>query len=656
MVNYAFLNILALNNLEMNGNNESEKGVRVYTSPKLPEASYLSLAETNTGPQISDSSNFPLFKLDLRIPKISDFIQSLQDQVQRISPSFTFKYTPQPPLTQVLNLLKQAIDAFLERYSKLQSSGDYTFNKNLSQDKEESMINKSNNTDDTKNAEDTMKNLCRYELLLKKKEWKLNDEKKLLHEETENLKIIEENMKQVKEAFEAEKSEWLMKKYSEKEAIESEKKKIGVEKATIEKIMDDLKQMQLRVESKNAETVKLLELREQKVMNLEEIINKKSEEVSKEKLELSQQKTKLDQEKWNINQLQHITEEKEALLSLKAKHINLDKIELENEKSKLNFAKSSFAEDQKQFFLEKEAFLKEQQSSILSIDRNPDLDTFNISSDHSISPLYYEQKSQELCIREQEIDHAYSELTEQMTRFNQELEEREQIISLNSENLSKREQDINRQYQDFKLIEACLFESKQEMEEFRLGVIPELEQQSQLLNDLFIDLKEKKNIMECTINKLNKQLCSVKAVKGKLEIISEAVSESSSDDSPSPVTSSESICDNFGKHAKSVIDNKFDREGNAYRVIEEIIIGEAGDEFKEKEIEKDKEGNRIEVGMDKQEIEDKDLKEIAVRKVLLRKRHDLPYTKLAISKTIDRVLSNHSEINEKNFVNGEEKR
>ena len=632
----------------MNGNKESEKSLRVLTSPKLPEANYLNLPETSTESHGLDTSNLTLFKLDPKVPKITIFMQSLQDQVQRISPSFILKNTGQPPLDQALSVLKQAIDTFLERYSKLYSA-DNSFNKSISQEREESRSKiKINNQEGVKTAEDTMKNLCRYEQLLKKKEWKLNDEKKIVLEETENLKIIEENMRQVAEAFEDEKSMWLTKKNSEKEAIENEKKKLAAEKTNIEKIIEDFKQMQGRLDSKNAETARSLQLREDRIRNLEDVINKKSEEISKEKFELSQQKNKLEQEKWNINQMQHINEEKEALLSLKAKYLNLDKTEFENEKSN---SKCKLEEDHKRLSIDKELFRKEQQST----DRTSEADLFNYSSDHSISSQYHDQKSHDLCIREQEIDQAYSELTDQMTRFNQELDEREHLIFLNSEKLLQKEQELNRQYLDFKSIKACLVDSKQEMEAFRLNVIPQLEEQSRLLSDLLLDLLGKKDIMEHTINKLNKELHTVKIVKGNLEIISEAPSESSSDESPSPVTSyAENTGENFGKYAMNIINMKFEKDSQAYRRVEEIVgeKKESGGEKNERnsrELEADKEA-KVENEKEKEQIE------VVVKKVLMKKRHDLPFTKLAISKTIDKVLCNFSELNGKSTVHGEEKK
>ena len=182
--------------------------VRKLTSPKLSDTHSIQMPIDTIEAGSTDTINASMYKLDLGIPKISDFISKLQEQIQRFNPSFAFKYCPESPLLQAIKLFSQAIDNFLERYSKLIANAQSKIKGEPDIDEEnysarsDSKINRSQNLD---NAKETMKNLCKYELLLKKKEENLREEKEKFNEELENLKIIDENISQTKIAIENDK-------------------------------------------------------------------------------------------------------------------------------------------------------------------------------------------------------------------------------------------------------------------------------------------------------------------------------------------------------------------------------------------------------------------------------------------------------------------
>lgn len=508
--------------------------MKVFTSPKLPEIRISHEFETDNLSS-RDLPDKPMFKLDLRIPKISEFIWKLQEQVQRVSPNFVFDYEPSPPLTQALAMFQEAVDKFLEGYSKAKNS------------LENSKIEESDLGNDhvqTKKAEETMKTLCRYERLLKQKEAQVNVEKARLEELAENLKIIEENLKETKEILEIDKNCWLESKNMAFGKIEEDRQKLEIEKKNLENIIEDIKNMQEKIDKKNAEMAKSLHAQEQNIKEMQNSITKANEEFSKEKLEFSHQKNICMQEKWKLDQLKHSCEEKEALFALKIEHFNLEKSEFENEKSRLKTMKSNLDEEEKALFLEKKLFNKRKAQNF---DSNSSEDfEYNSTSQNS---MYYERESQKLTEREYEIELAYIELTEQMEKFNQELEDRENLSAVKEDRLSAKEKELLKKFEEFQMIESCLIESKHEIENFRLAVVPDLEKQSEILEGLIQELLEKKKILENLTQKLRKEVHSLQAIKSNLEVIKESPHEISSDESPEL----ENCFDNFDLITKKIM-------------------------------------------------------------------------------------------------------
>ena len=112
-------------------------------------------------------------------PDISDFINHLQDQLKRISSSFSFKFFAEPPLVQASDFVTQAVDFYLNEKEKLSES----FKRKYEFTTEKEFFTQPKENNESEKAKQITKNLTRFEHLLKKKEEKLEEKKKKLKKE-----------------------------------------------------------------------------------------------------------------------------------------------------------------------------------------------------------------------------------------------------------------------------------------------------------------------------------------------------------------------------------------------------------------------------------------------------------------------------------------
>jgi chromosome segregation ATPase len=143
----------------------------------------------------------------------------------------------------------------------------------------------------------------------------------------------------------------------------------------------------------------------------------------------------------------------------------------------------------------------------------------------------FDSKVIELEEREREIEQAYKELQEQMDNFNKELEEREIILDEKELTIEKQEKEIKKKFENFQIIEASLIESKIQVEDLRTFTIPELEKQSNYLENLLQELSDKKSELDILVDNLQHDLSLISQHKSGLAVIEEDRSQDISNDS-----------------------------------------------------------------------------------------------------------------------------
>ncbi|OMJ72578.1 hypothetical protein SteCoe_28935 [Stentor coeruleus] len=551
----------------MNSLQSASKYSMLFNSPQL---SY------SIPDRFSDSSNMKTntisyFKVNLTGPKISEFITQLTEQVRRISPGFSFNTNKEQPLEQVLGLYKSAVDKFMENYSK-QLKGDYK-KRSKGSVGGDIQVNEMNCPQD---AKETMKKLLKYEQLLKKKEESLNYEKNRLFEQCENLKIIERNMQESHNSYEREKNEWYEEKVRDVERLENEKTRFNHEKEELEKIAIELKEIKCRIEIKEKEALSSFKIREENLKVFEKCLKDTKEELLEEKNKSTKEKINIEQEKWNLAQMQRKINEKEALLTLRNDHLALaraevekTKVELQQMKTKIDIENSQLQLAKKKFAMEKKKF--EEQDQKFSLQNPNEISTVNLSYEGTLqSSFTYENKSIELTERENEIEKAYTELTQQMERFNAELEIREDCLEAEERRIILKAKELDTKIQELQEIEYFLLESKAHLEEFRISAIEEIETQIKSLQTLSVGLNQQKAHIEFLLDRLNRNIALVKRFGGDLKVIEEANCEHSPDSSPRYY--GKIIQEDANKYLK-------DKEGQDYEADKEF--GEEFEEFKD---------------------------------------------------------------------------
>jgi hypothetical protein len=476
----------------------SPQGYSYRPSPKVVEALY-------SPPLIHRTDNFSV--------GITEFVNHLQQQLKRISPNFSFKYSQESPILQASNFVTQAVDAFIEEKTKLIKDSDETKGRTDSYDDEKELAEKQvgNYKSEIEKAKETTKNLGRYEQLLKKKEEKLESEREKIKLEKKKLKEEEEELKSFKEAIKEQERAW-------QEAKRLDQEKLRIEREEAEKRISESKDLKERVEKRAEDTTKQLKYEKESLAQLELCLSETKLSLAQEQKRLSQEKLQIEKEKWRIDQKLRELEEKESVFNMRTDRLEQEKIYLENERISF-YDEVKRYEEEKMSDSEQNAFritvnnkeFSEIEVLDSKIDREPNVNSVLTSKD--------------LEDREFEIERAYKELQEQMDLCNKELEDKELNMEEREAALARAERDQNIKFEHFLKIKSTLTESKLQLDELRTSTIPDLESQSKQLDKLSKELHTKKKEIELLYFRLTKEIEYFQRKQIKNEVIYEVNAE-----------------------------------------------------------------------------------------------------------------------------------
>lgn len=471
-------------------------------------------------PRLAEPTSSPY-----RLPKdnekinIPDFINSIQSQLKRLTPTFAFQYATDPPLSQAINFLTQAIDHILverdiDPKSFLDQNDDFYDYQQSRRFKEEA-----------EKAKETTKALGRYEQILKKKEEKLKEDKAKIQNDKNKLKNLEEQLQIGLNDLD----------YREKLLIENKRfdqEKIKLDKEDAERKLNEAKDMKDKVERKIDESTKHLRYEKESLMQLENCLNQTKQALAIDQKRITQDKLEIEKEKWKLEQRVRKLEEQEILLNVKIEHMDQEKQVFESEKETLQALRKELEEERNDMMMFKGQMMGYDRESRLS--RKSPLDDFANAEGHFGSlGQEYEAKFLELEEREIEIEQAYKDLDEQMGRCNKELDDRELALDEREFYIEKQEKDFKKTYENFKSIEASLAESKVQVEDLRKFTIPELENQSEALSKIIKELKDQKLELENLLEKMQNKALSAWGSQDLSET-SEQLSFSNEKNSPNP--------------------------------------------------------------------------------------------------------------------------
>lgn len=418
---------------------------------------------------------------------ISDFINSIQNQLKRIHPIFSFQFSSDPPLAQAVNFLTQAVDRILAERGN---------NSKASPEKYDGPVDY--NTDDwlkedIEKAKQTRKKLARYEKLLKKKEEKLEEEKIKFRSEKQSIKDLEEHLQQALNDFEIQQKAWLDSKRYDQE-------KLKLDKEDMESKLAEAKNLKEKYNKKIEESAKHLRHEKETLLQLENCLKHTKQALAIDQKRITQERLELEKEKWKLDQKSRKLEEDEILFKVKFEHLDQEKLAVESEKTKLQTIRKEIYDEHK-----------------TTIKKTPIEESLKSDKLCHIQNQDYEAKITELTNREIEIEQAYKDLQEQMEKFNKELEDRESILDEREFILEKHEKDNKKIFDNFSAIETSLAESKIQVEDLRTFTIPELEKQSGVLSALMHELIDKKQKLDFMIEQLNKGLMLLEIHKGNMD-------------------------------------------------------------------------------------------------------------------------------------------
>ena len=482
---------------------------RGYRSQIMSRALSPRMGNYRPSPRLVESLGSPV-PASVDISNMSDFINQIQAQLKRMNPSFSFKFSSEAPLTQAINFLAQAVDSYLSlTEGKASGSIEDLSELNLSQKLKEEL----------EKSKETSKNLKRYELLLKKKEEKLEEEKSKLRNDRRGIKETEDQLRTVISSFEAQEKTW-----AETKKYESEK--IRAEREEADKKLTEAKELKERIDKKIEETTKHLKFEKDSLSQLESCLNQTKSTLTADQKRISQEKLEIEKEKWKQEQRQRKLDEAEILMNVKQDHMDQERQNIESEKASLQSLRKSIEDEKAELYNIKDQIMNYERESRMSGRVQTDE---NYPEDRHYGD--FDSKVIELEEREREIEQAYKELQEQMDNFNKELEEREIILDEKELTIEKQEKEIKKKFENFQIIEASLIESKIQVEDLRTFTIPELEKQSNYLENLLQELSDKKSELDILVDNLQHDLSLISQHKSGLAVIEEDRSQDISGDS-----------------------------------------------------------------------------------------------------------------------------
>ncbi|OMJ84228.1 hypothetical protein SteCoe_14715 [Stentor coeruleus] len=375
--------------------------------------------------------------------KNTDFINLLEKEIKRLSPSLSLSLKSADPLGQILEIVRIATDTLIEEKKTLEL--EYT---QLSRESSPRLLG-----EDSKELRDSkakilyaQKELSKIQGLLKAKEKRLDAKEQEILSQTSKLsedrRILDFEKSELE--FKTQELESNIRSLQEKESSFSiSSNKYWLDKESLEKEKDAIHILKQKIEKNYSESEKIKEL----AMLAEENLKKEQEILKVER---------------------QMLEEKAQDLSSKQKYIDRTHTELEREKKIIDIEK-------KKIFNEKDELVKIKQQ--ISDDR---LSCHEEQQETEKSKKTNESRMSEArpsidSSKSRELAKIYEKLKAQIEIFNKETEDREIIISCQQQTMRSDTEKISKNYANLSLIEQSLLRTKSEILEFNKIILPQIE-------------------------------------------------------------------------------------------------------------------------------------------------------------------------------------
>jgi hypothetical protein len=421
--------------------------------------------------------------------------------MHRIDPHFKLEWSEDTPLQQALNCVIQQITLLeRERVSKLSSP------------MQDSLKIPSFEQEDLKSRIET---LSLEESACKK-------ERSILTSEKEKIKKLKNRYLKLESDFKQRKSEKLSKEEEENSSIDSIKNKLELE-------LQSIADQKLKIDRDTSE----LERLQQKLEDFNLEVSSKKDSLEQEKAKLFGKTLEIEKEKWLIENLKAQLTEKISINSHLREKIDQEVKDLEAEKTSLlksrieqqtenlrqgdsfktieeerlafQSAKLELAEERERLSIEKEKFshllaeYEENQRRLLQEKSRVDKEKNSLKEQRLAVDLDWDQieakqgsqtGGKKLNTEDPEL---FEELQRQMEKYYKEIEKREQNLDTKTLELNQREAEVERKLVEMQNVEFSLMRAKQDLEELSLGTIPELENQSQNIQNILAELLQKRH-------------------------------------------------------------------------------------------------------------------------------------------------------------------
>ena len=426
----------------------------------------------------------------------SEFINKLQGEVQRLSPTFAFTYQVETPLAQALSFITQSIDEILMMKPDPDPKLSLSIEKEASKAKEE-----------LEKAKLTNKNLLKYEKILKKKAEKIAKE---TIENNLNKKRIQDQELQLqgqKHLIETQEKNF-------SEFAKSEKERLRSLQESLERKRTELNDLQEELDKKVKDSSTRIKYERTSLESLEKHLSQSKAQLVEDQKSLTNEKIRLERLKLELERQQKSLNEAREGLTLNKATMETELKTIQYEKAKLLNLKQELNEQLVEIDQAKESLdnLKQTQKSPNRSTRGLEDKTFEFSGD-----LESEIKMQELTEKEIQIEQEYQRIQYHIENTSRALDERQSFLEDKEENLSKAEIALKSKFENIRKIETSLTEAKIEMEELKTNTLPELESQSDVLGTLVREIQSKKHELEMSILKLSKEIEFVQKYKKKLD-------------------------------------------------------------------------------------------------------------------------------------------
>ncbi|OMJ71432.1 hypothetical protein SteCoe_30367 [Stentor coeruleus] len=375
--------------------------------------------------------------------KNTDFINLLEKEIKRLSPSLSLSLKSTDPLGQILEIVRIATDTLIEEKKALEF--EYT---QLSRESSPRLLN-----EDSKELRDSktkilnaQKELSKIQGLLKAKEKRLDAKEQEILSQTSKLS-------EDRRMFEYEKSELEFKTQELEGNIRSFQEKESTFTISFEKYWQDKESLE-----KEKDTIHILKQKIEK--NYLE-----SEKIKKFTI-LAEEDLKKEQEILRVERQMY--EEKANDLSSKQRYIDKTFTELEREKKIIEIEKKKILNEKDELIKIKQQISDDRLSLLEEHQETEKSRKTNESRMSEARPSVDNSKSRELT-------KMYEKLKAQIEIFNKETENREIIISSQQQAIHFDTEKISKNYTNLSLIEQSLLRTKSEILEFNQIIMPQIE-------------------------------------------------------------------------------------------------------------------------------------------------------------------------------------